>query len=285
MKGVSQDMIARHKRLQTDKGNAAVVFNDSGACRVVVVCEHAGQAIPDGLEDLGLSKADLESHIAWDPGAAKVAEALAKALDAVLIKQRYSRLVYDCNRPPSSPDAMRETSENTIIPGNQNLSVEEKQWRTDNIYEVFHDCVADRLDGHKMPLLVTVHSFTPVFLGQVRDVDVGVLHDKDARLADAVLNVVNEEPDVFGPDVVVRRNEPYGPQDGVTHTLTLHADKRQILNVMIEIKNTLIGDEESQLRYGQQLAHVISKAISKLDAASSGGTDLQPLHRDAASGA
>ena len=249
-------------KLQTDKGEAAIVTGADAASAFVVVCEHAGLAIPEGLGDLGMSAGELHSHVAWDPGAAEVAQLLAQELDGTLVKQRYSRLVYDCNRPPSSSEAMRDVSEDTQIPANRNLSQEEKRWRTQHIYSAFHDVVGDYLNRRAAPILVTVHSFTPVYHGVRRSVDVGILHDEDARLADAVLLSAQ-----FDEGISVQRNEPYGPQDGVTHTLKLHSQDRQILNVMIEIKNDLIADESSQRHYAHQLAETIKQAVGSINAA------------------
>ena len=251
-------------KLETDKGEAAIVVNKDGSSPFVLVCEHAGLELPEALGDMGMSPAELKSHVAWDPGAAAVAELMAVELNGPLIKQRYSRLVYDCNRPPSSGEAMRAVSEETRIPANADLSREEKQWRICNIYDAFHDCVAQHLDKCDAPVLVTVHSFTPVYHGQRRRVDVGILHDDDSRLADAVLAVAE-----FDDGVVVLRNEPYGPQDGVTHTLKLHGEKRQILNVMIEIKSELIDDEKNQQHYAHQLAKALKKAVDVLCVADS----------------
>ena len=245
--------------LQTDKGDAAIVVDSTAVSPFVVVCEHAGVAIPAALGNLGLSETELQSHIAWDPGAAPVAEMLAKTLKGTLVKQRYSRLVYDCNRPPSSDEAMRQLSESTKIPGNYDLSGEEKHWRTENIYNAFHKAIGEQLDRRPDPVMVTVHSFTPVYNEAERAVDVGVLHDTDSRLADAMLSEL-----AFDDDILVRRNEPYGPRDGVTHTLVKHGEKRPILNVMIEIKNTLIADDNSQRQYADQLAKTVKIAVNKI---------------------
>jgi len=251
-------------KLEADKGEAAIVVNKDGSSPFVLVCEHAGLELPEALGDMGMSPTELKSHVAWDPGAAAVAELMATELNGTLIKQRYSRLVYDCNRPPSSDEAMRAVSEDTRIPANADLSEDDKQWRIRNIYEDFHDCVAQHLDKRDEPVLVTIHSFTPVYHGVQRRVDVGILHDDDSRLADAVLSVAE-----FDEGVVVLRNEPYGPEDGVTHTLKLHGEKRQILNVMIEIKSVLIDDEKNQQHYAHQLAKAIKKAVEVISAANS----------------
>src|SRR5258706_8978523 len=73
--------------------------NAQGRSPFLLTSDHYGRLIPRALGDLGLSKSELARHIAWDPGIAGVADALAKHLGAHLIAQRYSRLVIDCNRP------------------------------------------------------------------------------------------------------------------------------------------------------------------------------------------
>ncbi len=246
-------------QLQTDKGDAVILQGGERQGRFVIVCEHGGRELPQELGNLGLNEAELESHVAWDPGAASVASEVARQLDSPLVLQRYSRLVYDCNRPPTSVDAMRVISENTKISGNENLSVEEKLWRTAHIYEPFHAAVSKQLENRENPVLITVHSFTPIYRGQTRDVGVGILHDEDARLADVML--ANNK---FDETIKVARNDPYGPQDGVTHTLQLHTNKTEILNVMVEIRNDLIDDETSQKHYANKLVETIKAAMNSL---------------------
>ena len=63
-------------------------------------------------------------------------------------------------------------------------------------------------------------------------------------------------------DLTVRRNEPYGPEDGVTHTLILHALPRRLDNVMLEVRNDLIADAAGQRRMAERLARVLAVAVS-----------------------
>ena len=97
--------------LRPDEGEPVIVINGDGKSPVVLVCEHAGKVMPKALGSLGLPPADLVRHIAWDIGAEAVSRQLAQALDAPLILQRYSRLAYDCNRPPEADAAMPAVSE------------------------------------------------------------------------------------------------------------------------------------------------------------------------------
>jgi predicted N-formylglutamate amidohydrolase len=162
-----------------------------------------------------------------------------------LVYQRFSRLVYDCNRPPEAAGAMPERSEVYDIPGNAGLSDEEKKARTEALYVPFHAAIRalirDRKAVGQDTVIVTVHSFTPVFHGKARAVEIGILHDDDSRLADGMLAVANA-----APQYKVERNEPYGPADGVTHTLILHGVANGLRNVMIEVRNDLIADQAGQ---------------------------------------
>lgn len=231
--------------LTEQEGDPVAVENADGHSRIVLVCEHASRLIPERLGTLGLPPEALESHIAWDPGALAVSRIMARNLDATLIHQRFSRLAYDCNRPPESPGAMPEKSEIYPVPGNAGLSETARMERAEALYFPFRDRIAavvrQRIAEGRAPILVTMHSFTPVYFGKPRSVEVGILHDADSRLADLVLSAA-ERTGLYD----ARRNEPYGPADGVTHTLKVHGLENGLLNVMIEVRNDLIHDENSQ---------------------------------------
>jgi predicted N-formylglutamate amidohydrolase len=233
-----------------------VIVNETARSGVLLVVEHAGRRIPKALGTLGLPVNELDRHIAWDIGADGLARRLSELLDAPLVLQRYSRLVYDCNRPPESPGAMPVMSESTPIPGNEGLTAEQRKARTDALYHPFHAAVTRLIEARENPVLVTVHSFTPVYKGTPRTLDLGILHDDDARLADRLLRACEADP-----GLAVRRNEPYGPQDGVTHTLKLHALPRGLENVMLEVRNDLIADEAGQQRMADRLAPLLARAV------------------------
>lgn len=243
-------------------GNPVQVTNENGRGPAIIVCEHASNFIPPELNDLGLEADVCESHVAWDPGALAVATNISKTLDCPLVAGSISRLVYDCNRPPVAESAMPAVSEIFPIPGNQNLSDEARWERVERIYNPFHEAVSSvierQLAAGTVPAIVTIHSFTPAYHGARRPFEIGILHDEDARLADAML----DRADAFA-GLEVRRNEPYGPLDGVTHTLQRHALPRRMLNVMIEIRNDLIRQPSEQTAIAQVFSDVIGDAISR----------------------
>ncbi|MET2832845.1 N-formylglutamate amidohydrolase [Mesorhizobium shangrilense] len=238
------------------------VFNAHGEGDVLLVCEHAAATIPSVFGDLGLQQDAPLSHIAWDPGALVLSMRLARMFDATLCYQRYSRLLYDCNRPPESPAAIRDKSETYNIPGNGNLSEQERSQRVKTFYRPFQKGLSGLLDARKrsgrQTVLATVHSFTPVYFGKPRDVEVGILHDVDTRFADAML----AQTEGLNCSYVTRRNEPYGPEDGVTHTLIEHGVQNGLLNVMIEVRNDLLRTQEEIDVMAAYLGGLISNALS-----------------------
>ncbi|KGF69644.1 N-formylglutamate amidohydrolase [Hoeflea sp. BAL378] len=250
--------------IEPSEGPAFAVRHPGGTSDVVLVCEHASKTMPKALGTLGLDPAALASHIAWDIGALGVAERLSDLLDATLITQRFSRLAYDCNRPPESADAYPERSEVFDVPGNHGLDQRERSRRAAALYVPFHQAIDtlidERLAQGRAVVLVTVHSFTPVYFGKPRDGLLGILHDADQRLADAMLDAAAEAR-MEG----VSRNYPYGPEDGVTHTLKRHGLTRQIANVMLEIRNDLISGEAGQTVWADRIAGLLRAALDRLN--------------------
>jgi predicted N-formylglutamate amidohydrolase len=242
-------------------GSPVKMHNANGTGAVVLVCEHASSHIPDAFGDLGLNDATRQSHVAWDPGALAVSLALSAALDAPLVAGTVSRLLYDCNRPPEAESAMPVRSEAFEILGNRSLTDAQRQERIAGIYEPFKMAVSDLLAARKQrgqnSVVVTIHSFTPIYFGKPRAVEIGVLHDSDTRLADAMLGVATE---VSGRRV--ERNEPYGPQDGVTHSLKLYGVANDLANVMIEIRNDLLRTPRDEIEMTSEILALLRPALA-----------------------
>lgn len=239
--------------------SAVLVSRADAKSQVVLICEHASHHIPSELNDLGLSTTARHSHVAWDPGALAVAEEMSQRLGATLVTSTVSRLVYDCNRPPEARDAIAAKSEAHDVPGNVGLTDRQKRDRVARYYMPFRDAIAAQISRRERPVIVTMHSFTPVFHGKKRDVEIGILHDEDSRLADALLGI--DQP------FTVCRNAPYGPEDGVTHTLKEHALEAGHLNVMVEVRSDLIADSPSQGAMAEVMVSWLSQALDKMEAA------------------
>ena len=226
----------------------------------VFVCEHASHYIPEKYNDLGVSDEARFSHIAWDPGARDITLNLAKAFNAPAVVGCVSRIVYDCNRPPEAPDSIPSRSEAFDIPGNRDLGLDQIADRVVKYYRPFERALIGVLDTHAIkPVLVTIHSFAPVYNGKSRSVQLGVLHDQDARMADSILAQAGSHT-----EMQVERNQPYGPEDGVTHTLKLHGLSRGLLNVMLEIRNDFIQSASQTDAVSEMLTSLLSDAVGKV---------------------
>ena len=236
--------------LDPDEPAPVAVVNAAGRSPWLLTCEHGGRRLPRRLGDLGLEPAAFARHIAWDIGAFGVATGLAKALDAPLVHQLYSRLVVDCNRPPDRPSFIPELSEATAIPGNRGLDDAARMARREGIWQPFQDAVAAAVEGRSG--LLAIHTFTDVYLGVARPWHVGFLHGLGRRLA-------HHLHDHFAslPRIEAALNEPYriGADD---YTIPVHGDGRGIPAVLVEIRQDLVADEAGQKRWAAMLAEALA---------------------------
>lgn len=258
-------VLTKENGMTEDEPPTVEVINASGKGRFVIVCEHASKYIPAVYKNLGLGIKARNSHIAWDPGALEIARIISSKLDAPLVASCVSRLVYDCNRPPAVKSAVSERSEIYDIKGNMNLSKDQLDERAVSCYFPFRNALSECLGSHSRrvgnTVLVTIHTFTPIYLGRSRSLKIGILHDSDNRMADGMLNAL-----ASSTNMKVERNQPYGPRDGVTHTLKEHGTKRGIANVMIEVRNDLTKTADQQAEIGELLSNSIITAAENLNA-------------------
>ena len=237
-----------------------LVSNAEGTSPFVLVCDHASRRIPSQYGDMGLTEAERASHIAWDPGALDVSLALSALLDAPLVHSTVSRLVIDANRDLNARDLIWTLSEATRIAANENLSAQERQFRIDAYHRPYHDAIDSlltaRAAARRETVLVCVHSFTPVFLGQARPWPIGLIHGRDTKftadLRDALAAV--------DPTLNIGWNEPYAALNGVTLTLEKHGDGRGLEATMIELRNDEILSTEGVGRWADLLARSLTAA-------------------------
>jgi predicted N-formylglutamate amidohydrolase len=248
--------------LRADEPAPAIVLNESGRSRVFLTADHAGRRVPASLGDLGVSAADMERHIAWDIGIEAVTRRLAVALDAVAVLQAYSRLVIDCNRQPAVPSAFPEVSEATPVPGNVGLSAAQKLARREAIFDPYHQVIARLLAARaaRRPIYVAMHSFTPVYLGQAREIEVAVLYNRNPRGGLALADILREEA-----GLVVAENAPYRVSDETDYGVPVHAERGGLDYIELEIRQDLIAHEAGQVAWAERLAVALPKVIERLE--------------------
>jgi len=223
--------------------------------RWLISCDHADNHVPDWIAggDLGIDAADMGRHIAWDVGAAGVAIALAELLDSPCVLSGFSRLVIDPNRGEDDPTLVMRLYDGTIIPANRHAGPAQIEERLERLYRPYHDALASLMPGRA---LCAMHSFTPQLRGRApRPWHVGVLHSPiDSRLSLALIDQLQAEADLCVGD-----NEPYSghlPGDSVDR----HALQRGHHNVLIELRNDLIGTADEQRAWAARLAPLLVRA-------------------------
>lgn len=257
--------------LEPDEPAAFSVVRPHGRSPFFFTADHAGCRIPRVLGDLGVAPGDRVRHIAWDIGIAGVARRLGESLDAFTILQTYSRLVIDANRHPGSAQSIVTVSEQTGVPGNEGLQPADADRRAAEIFAPYHQRIEAELDARardaRDTVLVTLHSFTPVYLGNARPWHAGVLHDRERRLGNALLPLLRSQP-----ELVIGENEPYAASDATDYTLVVHGEKRGLLCVEIEIRQDLIADEDGQGQWANRLGRLLPLALHELAATGQGSS-------------
>jgi predicted N-formylglutamate amidohydrolase len=229
----------------------------AGPSDIFLTADHAGRAIPAKLGDLGVPGPEHDRHIAWDIGIAAVTEHLSALLDATAVLQTYSRLVIDCNRHPSWPSAMPVISEYTPVPGNEGLTEAAKAERSAEIFAPYHREITRLLDARagRRTIYVAMHSFTPSFKGESRAMHVGMLYNRDPRLALILLDLLRKEG-----DLVVGDNAPYAISDNSDYGVPVHAERRGLPHIEVEIRQDLIAEPRGQRDWAERFARLLTCA-------------------------
>jgi predicted N-formylglutamate amidohydrolase len=246
--------------LEAGEPEAAVAENTGAGGPFLLVCDHAGRAVPRRLGALGLPAAALQEHIAWDIGALDLSRRIAEALDGGLVHQTYSRLVIDCNRAPDHPGSIVTVSDGWTVPGNLALTPAQAEARREAVFDPYHARIAAELDSRRArgvpTLLVCVHSFTPSMAGFERPWRVGVLHMHDSPASTALLESLGREE-----GLVVGDNEPYA-MDGTDYTAPVHRRGRGIDAVELEVRQDLLQDPAAARRIADLFIRLLPTVVS-----------------------
>lgn len=233
--------------------------NQGGTAPVLLTCDHASRAIPRALDELGLDESALARHIAWDIGAAEVTRRLARSLDAPAILAGFSRLVIDLNRQPGSESSAPEVSDGVAIPGNRDLDPAALARRQQSIFEPYHAAVTRRLDAMlaagRAPVVLAMHSFTPVMAGFERPWEIGILWNWDARLPAPLIARLR------AVGLTVGDNEPYSGRGVHGYSQQAHIDARGLAGALIEIRQDLIDTHKGVEKWAGLLHDVLAELL------------------------
>lgn len=260
-------MDAQSYKLLSPKDPSPVMLHHAeGGSDFVITCDHAGNLIPEKLGSMGLSPLDLARHIGWDVGASGLSRRLSLLIDAPLVTQTYSRLVIDCNRGPGHPTSIAPRSEATDVPANQDLAPDDREAREREIFWPYHETIARLLDERqaagRRTILICMHSFTPVYHGEQRPWHVGLLYNRDRRMADILHDLLAEDPDLCIGD-----NQPYAVSDESDYGVPVHGERRGLPHIEIEMRHDLIETVAHQQAWAERWAELLVRADERLSAA------------------
>ncbi len=250
---------------------------------LVLIADHARRDLPEEYGSLGLPASEFDRHIAYDIGVEDVTRRLAARLDVPAVMASFSRLLIDPNRGEDDPTLIRQLYDGTVVPANYPMSPEERTKRLDLFYRPYHDAVAAMTASLAAaagapPLILSIHSFTPVMQGRQRPWHAGVLWDMDDRVARPLIEALAEDP-----LLVVGDNEPY---DGALRgdTMYRHAIVNGFPHALIEIRQDLIATPEGAEAWAARLAPIVDaiNARSDIHAVRMYGSRTGPVeHREA----
>jgi len=247
------------------ESSAFEALNSDAKSRVLVLCDHASNRVPDDINNgtLGISDADMARHIAYDIGARGTALALSKALNAPMLASCFSRLVIDPNRGEDDPTILMKIYDHTIVEGNRYADAAEKRRRIKAYHRPYHKAIDSALasitdQGHQ-PIILSIHSYTPQLNGRPkRPWHIGILWDKDGRIAEPLIEKLSENP-----EICVGNNEPYsGELRG--DTMYYHATRNGYAHVLVELRHDLIDTKEGQEKWAAILAAPLKDIIANL---------------------
>ena len=226
---------------------------------IVAVCDHASNRVPEGIE-LGVSGPALESHIAYDIGAAGVVERMARRHGIAAMLGDISRLVIDFHREEDAPGLVPSSTDGILVPGNIGANFEK---RLDDYHRPYHRAMEKWLNGIQPGLILSIHSFTPKLKSKPKEErpwEIGLLYNEDDRAARHAMRLFSE----LG--VTVGDNEPYSGRE-FNATMNRHGEAHGRPYCAIEIRNDLITEERGQARWAAIIADVAGRVKLALETA------------------
>lgn len=241
------------------------ILNPDARTGLIILCDHATNFIPEGFDDLGLDDAVLGQHIAYDLGAEAVTRKMCAMMGGAAVLAPVSRLLIDCNREPDSPTLVPRISDGVVIPANADLTPAAVEARKRDYYTPFHDACAGLVEAHLeegiVPIVVGMHSFTPEMDGEKRPWHAGFLWNKDPRLAQAMIGMMERET-----DLVIGDNQPYSGHQ-LYYTMQRHGADHGLPQTTIEIRQDLLEKQSMVDEWAALMADILDECMTRDDIA------------------
>ncbi|MCK0198268.1 N-formylglutamate amidohydrolase [Ancylobacter sp. 6x-1] len=228
---------------------------------LLLLCDHASNEMPAEYGTLGLPQSELERHIGYDIGVAGVTRGLARRLGCPAVLSHFSRLLIDPNRGEDDPTLVMRLSDGAVVPGNRHVTQEEIARRIARFHRPYHSAIEAEIARMRtagiVPVLLSIHSFTPVWRGVPRPWHAAILWDQDPRFSTLLIDGLRAEG-----DLVVGDNEPY---DGALRNDVMfrHGTARGLPHALIEIRQDLIGDAAGEEAWAERLARLLPPMLTR----------------------
>lgn len=225
---------------------------------LVITCEHASARLPPGWQWHAEDLPFVDDHWAYDRGARELTQELASIAGAPAVLSRFTRLLADPNRAEDSPDLFRTKADGKPVWLNQSVTETERDKRLAGYYRPYHDALDRTVGASSAALLLSMHTFTPVYEGEVRTVEVGILFDAEEALA-ARLGAA-----LASTGLVVLPNEPYSGKAGLMHSVERHATAHGRRAIEIEVRQDLAVSPAFRAKFVPALARALAEADAQL---------------------
>jgi len=228
--------------------------------KCIISCEHASNKVPQRFAPLFSGKEKvLASHQAYDLGAAPMARRLAKRFQASIYLGSVTRLLIDLNRSPSNRKTL-------FTPYSRELQQSDREVLLCKYYLPFRESVereVGSLAAKGKPLLhISMHSFSPVKGGKVRQADIGFLYDpargNEKIICGYLAALLQEEI----PSLRVRRNYPYqGKTDGFTSFMRRKHPVKLYAGIEVEVNQALLSQGNKEKK---KVEEVLAEGIIRI---------------------
>jgi predicted N-formylglutamate amidohydrolase len=201
--------------------------------KLLISCEHAGNDVPEEYEHLFAHDPEtLQTHRGIDIGALKLTNTIADELGQEPYVHTITRLLVDLNRSVQSPTLFSEFTEQQPIEIREDIFT--------NYYRPHRQQVEERIqqiiDAGNRALHVGIHTFTPIWEGKQRDVDIGFLFDPTRTGEQEFCGYWRKAISEQSPRLRLRMNQPYrGTMDGFTTYLRRKYQGDDYIGMEIEV--------------------------------------------------
>lgn len=224
----------------------------------IITCEHASARVPAPLRTTESDRAWLNSHWGHDIGARTISRELVRLTGSRGVFSRFSRLVCDANRAPEQADFIRTDTEGYPLSFNRAVSPEERARRITTYFEPYHAAVDEEvqrrvLDSAGDVVLLSVHSFTPVWNHRVRPMDVGVLYADHAPVAERLVTELRRE------GLETASNKPYSGMEGLIYAAARHGQRHRIVYLELEINQSLCCTPARAIKIARRVAAAVGR--------------------------